>query len=102
MTARSQQSGRLETPFGKTSLVTVMREGKEKRVSVTLTERPEEDVVASAPTPETDAWLGIHVEDARSGDARRQYSLDRGQAGVVELVSRTEAPPITRVCRKAM
>jgi Do/DeqQ family serine protease len=71
------------TPVGKTVPVTVMREGKEKRVSVTLTERPEEDVVASAPTPETDAWLGIHVEDARSGDARRQYSLDRGQAGVV-------------------
>ncbi|HEX6790200.1 MAG TPA: Do family serine endopeptidase [Candidatus Krumholzibacteria bacterium] len=71
------------TPIGKTIPVVVVRDGKEKRVSVTLAERPEEDVVASAPAPETDAWLGIHVDDARGGDARRQFSLDRGQAGVV-------------------
>ena len=71
------------TPIGKTIPVTVLRDGKEKRVNVTLAERPEEDVVASAPSPETTAWLGIHVEDARSGDVRRQFSLDRGQAGVV-------------------
>jgi len=71
------------TPIGKTVPVVVVRDGKERRVAVTLAERPEEDVVASAPTPETTAWLGIHVEDARSGDARRQFSLDRGQSGVV-------------------
>jgi S1-C subfamily serine protease len=71
------------TPVGKTVPVVVMRDGKEKRLNVTLVERPEEDVVASAPAPESSAWLGIHVEDARAGDARRQYSLDRGQAGVV-------------------
>jgi len=29
------------------------------------------------------AWLGIHVEDAHSGEVRRQFNLDRGQAGVV-------------------
>jgi S1-C subfamily serine protease len=71
------------TPIGKTIPVTVLRDGKEKRLNVTLAERPEEDVVASAPSPETSAWLGIHVEDARSGEARRQFNLDRGQAGVV-------------------
>jgi len=61
----------------------VMREGKEKSLNVTLAERPDEDVVASAPTPESSAWLGLHVEDARSGTARRQFGLDRGQSGVV-------------------
>jgi len=71
------------TPVGKTVPVVVMRDGKEKRVSVTLTERPDDDVVASAPAPENSTWLGLHVEDAKSGDARRQFSLDRGQAGVV-------------------
>jgi Do/DeqQ family serine protease len=71
------------TPVGKTVPMVVMRGGKETRLNVTLAERPEEDVVASAPTPESSAWLGLHVEDARSGDARRQYSLDRGQSGVV-------------------
>jgi Do/DeqQ family serine protease len=71
------------TPVGRTVPVVVMRDGKEKRVAVTLSERPEEDVVASAPAPATSVWLGIHVQDARSGDVRRQFSLDRGQAGVV-------------------
>jgi Do/DeqQ family serine protease len=71
------------TPVGKTVPVVVMRDGKEKRLNVTLAERPEEDVVASAPTPEASAWLGLHVEDARGGSIRRQFSLDRGQSGVV-------------------
>jgi serine protease Do len=71
------------TPIGKAVPVVLLRDGKEKRVNVTLAERPEEDVVASAPSPETTAWLGIHVEDAHNGDARRQFNLDRGQAGVV-------------------
>jgi serine protease Do len=60
-----------------------MRSGKEEKVNVTVGERPDEDVVASAPTPESDAWLGLHVEDAQSGDARKQYRLDRGEEGVV-------------------
>jgi serine protease Do len=71
------------TPIGKSVPVVVLRDGKEKRVNVTLAERPEEDVVASAPTSESSAWLGIHVEDARASNARRQFSLDRGQSGVV-------------------
>jgi serine protease Do len=71
------------TPIGKSVPVVVLRDGKEKRVNVTLAERPEEDVVASAPTSENSTWLGIHVEDARGNDARRQFNLDRGQSGVV-------------------
>ncbi|HET6349970.1 MAG TPA: Do family serine endopeptidase [Candidatus Krumholzibacteria bacterium] len=71
------------TPVGKTVPVVVMRDGKEKSLNVTLAERPEEDVLASTPTPETSAWLGLHVEDARGAAARREYGLDRGQSGVV-------------------
>jgi serine protease Do len=71
------------TPIGKAVPVVLLRDGKEKRVNVMLAERPEEDVVASAPTSESSTWLGIHVEDARSGEARRQFNLDRGQSGVV-------------------
>ena len=72
-----------ETPVGKTVPVVVVREGKEQKVSVTLGERPDEDVVASAPTPESDAWLGLHVEDAQNSQVRRQYQLERGEEGVV-------------------
>jgi serine protease Do len=71
------------TSVGKTVPVVVVRDGREQRVDVTLGERPDEEVVASAPAPESGAWLGLHVEDARGGDARRQFGLDRAQAGVV-------------------
>jgi Do/DeqQ family serine protease len=73
------------TPVGKTVPVVVVRDGKEKRIDVTLGERPDEEIVASAPAPQNGAWLGLHVEDARGGDARREYGLDRGQAGVVVI-----------------
>jgi len=71
------------TPVGKTVPVTVLREGSERRLDVTVAERPDEDVVASAPKQTSDAWLGLHVEDATSGEARRQFGLERGQGGVV-------------------
>jgi len=72
-----------KTPVGKTVPVVVVRDGKEQRLDVTLGERPDEDVVASAPAPESGAWLGLHVQDARAADARRDFGLDRGQQGVV-------------------
>ncbi len=73
------------TPVGKTVPVVVVREGKEEKVSVTLGERPDEEVVASVPTPDSDAWLGIHVEDAQNAQVRRQFRLDRGEEGVVVM-----------------
>jgi serine protease Do len=71
------------TPVGQTVPVTVVRDGSEQKLDVTLAERPEEDAVASAPATETKAWLGLHVEDAKNADTRRQFALDRGQTGVV-------------------
>jgi Do/DeqQ family serine protease len=72
-----------ETPVGKTVPVVVVREGKERRVDVILGERPDDDVVASADTPQSDAWLGLQVEDAQKNDVRRRYGLERGEKGVV-------------------
>jgi Do/DeqQ family serine protease len=71
------------TPVGKTVPVVVVRDGKEERVNVTLGERPDEEIVASAPTRESDAWLGLHVEDAQDADVRRRYQVERGERGVV-------------------
>lgn len=71
------------TPVGKTVPVVVVRDGKEKTMNVTLGQRPDDQPVASAPAPESDAWLGLHVEDAASGDARREFKLSRGTSGVV-------------------
>jgi serine protease Do len=80
------------TPVGKTVPVTVMREGVERRLDVTVAERPDEDVVASAPSRENGEWLGIRVEDARNSETRRQYGLDRGQTGVVVTEVEDDSP----------
>jgi len=72
-----------ETPVGKTVPVVVVRDGQQEKVSVTVGERPDEEVVAAAETRESDAWLGLHVEDAQKSEVRRQYRLDRGDEGVV-------------------
>jgi Do/DeqQ family serine protease len=71
------------TPVGKSVPVVIVRDGKERQVSVTLGERPDDQPVASAPRPASDAWLGLHVEDATRSEVRRAYQIDRGQTGVV-------------------
>jgi Do/DeqQ family serine protease len=71
------------TPVGKSVPVVVYRDGKERVMNVTLGERPDEQPVASAPEPRSNAWLGLHVEEATKGDVRREFRLDRGQTGVV-------------------
>jgi Do/DeqQ family serine protease len=80
------------TPVGKTVPVTVVREGTERRLDVTVAERPDEDVVASAPTRESSAWLGIRVEDASNSETRRQFGLERGQTGVVVTEVEEDSP----------
>jgi S1-C subfamily serine protease len=72
-----------ETPVGKTVPVVVFRDGQQEKINVTVGERPDEEVVASAETRESDAWLGLHVEDAQKSEVRRQYRLERGDEGVV-------------------
>ena len=73
------------TPVGKTVPVVVYRDGKERVVNITLGERPDDQPVASAPEPRSDAWLGLHVEDATKSEVRREYRIDRGQTGVVVI-----------------
>jgi Do/DeqQ family serine protease len=72
-----------ETPVGKTVPVIVVRDGQQEKVNVTVGERPDEEAVASAEPQQSDAWLGLHVEDARKSEVRRQYRLERGDEGVV-------------------
>ncbi len=71
------------TPVGKKVPVVVYRDGKEEVVDVTLGQRPDDEPVAAAPEPRSDAWLGLSVEEASRSDVRREFRLDRGQSGVV-------------------
>ena len=72
------------TPPGTTVPLVVVRDGKRKELSVTLGERPENDVVARVePENNEQHWLGLQVDDASKRDIRRQYNLERNQDGVV-------------------
>jgi serine protease Do len=54
-------------------------------MKITLAERePPEEVVASAPRT-SESWLGLQVDDVRSGEARERFGLSGGQDGVVVI-----------------
>jgi serine protease Do len=73
------------TPIGKRVPVVVVRAGKELKVDITIGERPEGDIVASAEPPRGETWLGLRVDDATKSEYRRRYGVDKNQGGVVVL-----------------
>jgi serine protease Do len=74
-----------ETPIGKEVPIVVWRNGKKEKLNITIGERPDENVVAAAPTRRSDAWLGLYVDEVDSRQARGRFSTDRGQTGVIVL-----------------
>jgi serine protease Do len=85
-----RDSNRFRLMVGNTKVGTevplkVVRDGKTKNMRITLAEREApEEVVASA-RQRSDSWLGIRVDDVRSGEARERFGLSRGQNGVVVI-----------------
>jgi serine protease Do len=73
------------TPIGETVPIVVWRGGKTKKLEITIGERPEDAVVAASEPSGEGAWLGIHVDNANSREARRVYNTSRGQKGVIVL-----------------
>ena len=74
-----------ETPIGQDVPIVVWRDGKRKELNITIGERPDENVVAEAPEPGNDSWLGIYVDDVDSRQARSRFRTERGQTGVIVL-----------------
>jgi serine protease Do len=74
-----------KTPIGETVPMVVWRDGKKKKLNVTIGERPEDAVVAAAEPQGEGAWLGLHVDNANSREARRLFSTSRGEKGVIVL-----------------
>ena len=73
------------TEVGTKVPIKIVREGKTKDLNIVLTERPDRQVLASVPSTDSQAWLGMEVDDARSNEARRRFGIDRDQDGVVVL-----------------
>lgn len=63
------------TEVGKSVPLTLVRDGKRKQMTITLTERPREEVVAAAPQG-AERWLGLEVEDADSEDENGVVVVD--------------------------
>lgn len=69
------------TEVGARVPVVIYRDGKKKALTITLAERPKEEVLASAPQRQ-DRWLGLQVDE--SGDAKDK--------GVVVVSVETPSP----------
>jgi Do/DeqQ family serine protease len=51
------------TEVGTEVPVVIVRDGKRKNVSMILTERPTDELLAAAPPVERESWLGLHVDE---------------------------------------
>jgi serine protease Do len=72
------------TEVGKSVPLVVVRDGKRKEMDITLTERPQNDVLASVPQ-RPEGWLGLRVDDIE----------ESGENGVV-VVGVDEGSPAAR------
>jgi len=77
------------TDVGKSVPLALVREGKRKQLSITLTERPREEVVAEAPQT-GQRWLGLEV----------QAPEDSGEKGVVVVDVASPSPAWTAGVRQ--
>jgi serine protease Do len=73
------------TNIGESVPIVVWRDGKKKNLKIKIAERPEDAVVAATEPSSEGAWLGLRVSDVGSRDVRQQYSVPRGQKGVIVL-----------------
>jgi serine protease Do len=73
------------SPIGSEVPIAVWRKGKREELKITITERPEDAVVASAEPSGSGAWLGLQVDNVDSREARRRYGGQRDQKGVIVL-----------------
>lgn len=76
-----------QTPPGTRVTLTVLRDGKEVKLTVTVAERPREETLAQGPTGGLEDRLGIQVTDL-TDQLARQLGLEPGERGVV--VTRVE------------
>lgn len=79
------------TEVGRPVSIKLVRDGKEKEVTITLTERPQENALAAAP-PQQDSWLGLHVDDLDSREVRNRFDLSDAADGVIVIDVDVDSP----------
>ncbi|MEJ2721076.1 MAG: Do family serine endopeptidase [bacterium] len=75
------------TEVGTEVPLVIVREGKKKDVSITLTERPADELVAAAPPAARESWLGLQVDNSDEGGVvvtRVENGSPAGEAGIRE------------------
>ena len=65
------------TPVGTEVPLKVVRDGREKNMKITLTERPSNQVIAATPR-ETEGWLGLEVDENSDGEGVVVTRVQRG------------------------
>ena len=69
------------TPVGHKTKIDLVRDGKEKTLTVTLAKRDDDDQIVASESPDSDE-LGIEVTDLNSDIARR-FGIDGSEKGVL-------------------
>jgi len=73
------------TPVGSKVPIVIVRNNQRKELTIEISERPEEQIVAAA-SPKGDAWLGLQVDDVDSREVRERFGrVDSKQGGVVVM-----------------
>lgn len=79
------------TPIGTEVPLVIMRDGRQKSLNVTLVERRDEELIAEAePEGDSDAWLGLRVDNSDRRSSRGRMNDD--EVGVVVLEVEAGSP----------
>jgi serine protease Do len=84
------------TDVGKSVPLTLVRDGKRKQMTLTLAERPREEVVAAAPQA-AERWLGLEVEDVDSDDQKGVVVVDVSEASPAWTAGIRQGDVITEI-----
>lgn len=81
------------TAVGTRVPIKIVREGKEKEVTIVLTERPGREALASVQQiEEPEGWLGLQVDDLNSSEVKQRFRVEADESGVVVLGVRQDSP----------
>ncbi len=74
------------TPVGSEVPIVVVRNNERKNMTIEISERPDEQIVAAARRPQAESWLGLQVDDIDSREVRERFGrVESKQGGVVVL-----------------
>ncbi|NIM18960.1 MAG: PDZ domain-containing protein [Candidatus Latescibacteria bacterium] len=74
------------TPVGSEVPIVIIRDGKRKKLNISIEERPPDRILLATPETRREGWLGLQVDDISSPAVREQFrGTKRSEKGVYVL-----------------